>query len=141
MKIINLRGTSDVGKSTALNCVIDMLQIVSSEYEVSYHPSGETNEDRKAWFVFKDKRIGICTGGDTSEIVTENFRYCQEQGCDIAVTASRAWGQVVEKLKNLARYHVCEIEYIKINNLTDAKTKAVDVLNMILEEVNKNEEN
>lgn len=140
MKIINLRGTSDVGKSTALNRVIEMLQIVSSEYEISYHPSSDTSEDRKAWFVFKDRKIGICTGGDTPEIVTENFKYCQTQGCDIAVTASKAWGQVVEKLENLARYHVCEIDYIRIDDLANSKTKAVDVLNMILKEVEINEE-
>lgn len=136
MKIIDLKGSSDAGKTTTLNYLIDVMQIVSSAYDITFCKTDTQDEkDRRAWFDYKGYRIGICTSGDSKETISENFKYCQKNCCDIAVIASRVRGQTIEKLYNLAKYHMCEIDEIRINSVEEAKEKIIELLNAVMQKV------
>lgn len=140
MKIIDLKGSSDAGKTTTLNYLIDVMQIVSSAYDITFCKTDTQDEkDRRAWFDYKGYRIGICTSGDSKETIDENFKYCQKNCCDIAVIASRIRGQTIEKLYNLARYHMCEIKKLKINSVEEAKEKTIELLNEVMQIVEEKE--
>lgn len=57
VKLFVLNGGSNVGKSTTLNLLIDLFQIISSRYEICFDPEHyEDVNDRWAWFIFEGKK-------------------------------------------------------------------------------------
>ena len=82
-KIIALYATSDAGKTTTLNILIDMLRIVSDSYKIS------KEYDACATFEFNNETICVCTGGDDEYTIQNNIKYFKSEKCTIAVSATR----------------------------------------------------
>lgn len=137
-KVIVLNGGSDNGKTTTLNLLIDMFQIIATSYEIKFAPEEwEDKKDRWAYFDFYEKRIGICTSGDTKQTIKKNFEYFEEKNCDIAVCASHMWdgsGKAMEKrLKKLdADYDT----WHKTKNNGTAQEFAAVIFESIIKELN-----
>lgn len=89
MKIIVLCGTNNSGKSAALNKLVSELSKSGTIMPgISNVPTGVGMDVR--WVVEKEKmRIGICTGGDTAEIISDNFKFFADNKCDVAISALR----------------------------------------------------
>lgn len=111
-KIILLKGTSDVGKTQVLNIVIDLLQKISSIYEIQ--KKYDDSEDRLATFYFSDKTVCVCTAGDDSEIVKKYFKYFDKQNCDIAVCTAHVSDESKKEFdKNVKDMEIETIEFRK----------------------------
>lgn len=82
-KIIALYASSDAGKTTTLNILIDILRIVSDSYTIS------KEYDAYATFEFNNETICVCTGGDSKDVITNNINYFKSEKCTIAVSATR----------------------------------------------------
>lgn len=138
-KVIVLQGGSNNGKTTTLNLLIDLFQIVATSYEIKFEPGElEDEKDRWTYFVFYEKRIGICTSGDSKEIIDRNFEYFEKNKCDIAVCASHMWdesGKAMEKkLKKLKKIDADYDTWHKTkNNGTAQEFAAVIFMNIIKE--------
>ena len=139
-KVIVLKGGSDNGKTTTLNLLIDLFQIVADHYEIKFNPENwEDEKDRWAYFDFCKKRIGICTSGDSAKTVNNNFKYFEDNQCDIAVCASHVWdasGRAMDKkLKKLdVDYDTCR----KTKNNGTAQEFAAVIFKNIIDELNIN---
>ena len=106
-KIIALYATSDAGKTTTLNILIDMLRIVSDSYKIS------KEYDACATFEFNSETICVCTGGDSKDVITKNINYFKSEKCTIAVSATRTKGDGKELYDNFATQQ--KLKVIKVH--------------------------
>lgn len=95
-KIFVLYGKAQIGKTTTLNVLIDLLRIVSDSYEISKEYEGY------ATFKFSGKTISVCTPGDDAKSLEGNIDYFKKQKCNIAVTATRVKGAGKDLLDEFA---------------------------------------
>ena len=106
-KIIAFYATSDAGKTTTLNILIDMLRIVSDSYKIS------KEYDACATFEFNSETICVCTGGDSKDVITKNINYFKSEKCTIAVSATRTKGDGKELYDNFATQQ--KLKVIKVH--------------------------
>lgn len=137
-KVIVLKGGSDVGKSTTLNLLIDMFQLIATSYEIKFAPEEwEDEKDRWAFFDFYEKRIGICTSGDSAKTIKKNFEYFEEKKCDITVCASHMWDASGKAMsRNLKKLDVDYDTWHKTKNNGTAQEFAAVIFKNIIEELN-----
>ncbi len=113
-RIIALYGTTDVGKTTTLNILIDLFLKVCSKSSVEVVWDG--CKDRYATIFYEEKIICICTAGDTPEIVEENTSYFSKNKFSIAICPTRCWGNTRDALDDYADSKKIEVERIKKND-------------------------
>lgn len=106
-KIIALYASSDAGKTTTLNILIDILRIVSDSYTIS------KEYDAYATFEFNNETICVCTGGDSKDVITNNINYFKSEKCTIAVSATRTKGDGKELYDNFATQQ--KLKVIKVH--------------------------
>lgn len=136
VKLFVLNGGSNVGKSTTLNLLIDLFQIISSRYEICFDPEHyEDVNDRWTWFIFEGKKIGICTSGDNYEACNKNLSFFQDNGCDIAVCASHVWSVDAKKYQRKLERKDIPFESIKKNSAVDPKHYVIQLFLLICKEL------
>lgn len=135
-KIIALYATSDAGKTTTLNILIDMLRIVSDSYKIS------KEYDACATFEFNSETICVCTGGDSKDVITNNINYFKSEKCTIAVSATRTKGDGKELYDNFATQQ--KLKVIKVHKDEEPDTSrlyAAKLFQIITEKIDIEVEN
>ena len=102
MKIIILYGKQHCGKTTTLRKLKNILLKNGASETII-----RDDTDFVSVFNYKNKTIGVCSGGDSEEIINENFTKVEKYSCDIIVCTSRTKGATVQ----------CLIEKENNNNL------------------------
>ena len=106
MRIIELYGHANCGKSATLNMLKEMLRGAGKSISSQPHPDSDTPET----FEYKGRIVCVAPGGDTRAIVEANCRYFKMKNCDFAISATRTrWGSA-EALNEFA-----ESEGVKVN--------------------------
>lgn len=135
-KIIALYATSDAGKTTTLNILIDILRIVSDSYTIS------KEYDAYATFEFNNETICVCTGGDSKDVITNNINYFKSEKCTIAVSATRTKGDGKELYDNFATQQ--KLKVIKVHKDEEPDTSrlyAAKLFQIITEKIDIEVEN
>ncbi len=134
-KVFALYAPANHGKTTTLNILIDLLCIVADSYNVWRDREGW------GWFVINGVTVGVCTPGDNQDVIKNNIRYFNENGCEIVVTASRSKGGGVKEIEKLEKKEKAELEWIeKEDSQKLNKLIASDIFRKILNEVYPKEE-
>lgn len=114
MTIIALRGDSDSGKSSTLNKLYELMP--KSGFGIVHgrrqKDRGEGRSDYYAVVDKNEKKIGLCSYGDTRSIIVKHVSALMNAGCTIIVIACRPSGSsldAIEDYRNLG----CQIEYIE----------------------------
>ena len=90
MKIIALCGPSGSGKTSSLKMLIDELKTKGAEMKSRSDVETEHGDgDVRVVISCHNRRIGICTGGDTSPIIKSNFKFLLDNACDIGISGLR----------------------------------------------------
>lgn len=127
-KIFALYASSNKGKTTTLNILIDLLAVVSDKYNICREYEG------LAWFIIKNKTISVCTSGDNANTVKNNIKDYKD--CDIFISASRTKGGSVNEIEKLAKSENLKIEWIeKEDNPKKNKEIAADLFRRIMNEI------
>ncbi|MEE1059201.1 MAG: hypothetical protein U0K92_07455 [Treponema sp.] len=135
-KIIALYASSDAGKTTTLNILIDILRIVSDSYTIS------KEYDAYATFEFNNETICVCTGGDSKDVITNNINYFKSEKCTIAVSATRTKGDGKELYDNFATQQ--KLKVIKVHKDEEPDTSrlyAAKLFQIITEKIDIEVEN
>lgn len=82
MRIIALCGTTNAGKTSALELLVNQLR--DKDWTVVRYEN-----DVRFICEYEDVRICICTEGDDSKTIVENFDFCRRKKCDIAIIPLR----------------------------------------------------
>lgn len=93
-KIIVLYGSGNIGKTTTLCMMIDML----NGAELSY-----SRKDVRTTCHYKGKIVDITTYGDNKFELLKNVKYFREHHCDIAITAARSYGGTHDVIREYAK--------------------------------------
>ena len=103
--LIDLYGTSSVGKSSTLRALIALLK-QSPNYQL-IHSQKIYETDLYEIFQYNEKTVGIITAGDPgSEDEVEDFLdNCLSHSCNVIFTASRTRGAIFYKAKTFADEH------------------------------------
>lgn len=84
-RIIALYGRSECGKTTSLKYLREHLRVNGASLSTNPPYSGDKCET----FRYKNMIVCICPGGDTADIIDQNFKYSISKNADVVVTASR----------------------------------------------------
>ena len=92
--VIANRGTGDIGKSSAIITVYQLLKdkgckVIEELWQ---------GDDIKAIFDVNDLKVGISSQGDPNSSMEPNMESFVETGCDIIVTACRMKGDTYRKV-------------------------------------------
>ncbi len=109
IKIIGLYGRANVGKTSTLNLLIDLLKVQTTGCAMAPPQALE----RKMIFTYKGFIIGIGTAGDTYEEVAANCDFFDANNCDIVFSATRTRGGSCRELNKLAHKHSLSTIWIK----------------------------
>ena len=108
-KIIALYGSANQGKTSTLNYLIDILKVRTLHCEMPDFVS----EERREFFNYHGKIIGITTPGDNQWEVKQNCSFFDKNRCDIVITATRSKGVTCNFLVGYAKKHKLEVTWIK----------------------------
>lgn len=108
-KIISLYGHANCGKSTTLNILKDKLRQYGESLAVYYH-DGEKQE----LFRYRDILVCVAPDGDNGWVTCNNFKYFKESGCEIAASASRSKGALVDDLDSFAKEYGLDVRWFNI---------------------------
>jgi len=98
-RIVALFGPGSTGKTKTLKLLIDKLQALEGAVEIFRKSEGD---DILAIFNYKDKLIGIATGGDLKGMIADNFSIFIQHDCDIVFSACRTRGETSRKVEDYA---------------------------------------
>ncbi len=88
--VLCLYGGADVGKSETLT---QLGQALFAHARYFYEQKGQHgSRDRRIALKYHGRIIGICTYGDDQDAIDRNFKFFENQGCVIGVTAARVEG-------------------------------------------------
>lgn len=136
MKIIGLYGTHDIGKTTTLNKLIDLLSLIANNYEI------DRSYDTFAYFVINEKNIVVCTPGDNKEAIENNIEFLEKHDCDVFVTATRTKGKTVNGIEKLTKKKSAELIWVeKEDNELKNTVIAGSIFGLIMQEINPDFEN
>lgn len=100
-KVIVLYGSGNIGKTTTLRMVIDML----NRDELSY-----SRKDVRTTCHYNGKIVDIATWGDNRSELLKNVKYFREHHCDIAITAARSYGGTHDVIREYAKEIGLDVE-------------------------------
>lgn len=115
-RIMAIYGPAGCGKTETLN---NLKKLIIENGGTSISDNLSFEGDKKDAFNYKGQIICVCPGGDTGDILKENFEYAIENNADIVITASRTKGASVDviwdyskklSIKNVEWFHKC-LEY------------------------------
>ena len=104
LKILALWGNGSKGKTTTLNLLTKLLSNNLTQINDQKNPINNRTKDNCYVVMYKEKRIGVTTRGDTKEVLEEDFKWLKSRfngtGCDLYVCASRSKGSSAFFIKN-----------------------------------------
>ena len=135
-KVIALWGCSNVGKSSTIKQVCELLLARYPKAEKEY---GIFRVDIRVVLTINGVKVGIESQGDPSSRLPESLSLFVKLGCKVIVCATRTKGQTVDAVNKLKpNYETVWMEQIatksanwKSNNLEIAKWIVKEVENMI----------
>lgn len=108
--VLCLYGGANVGKSETLT---GLGRALLSNVRYFYEQKGQHgSKDRRIALKYRGHIIGVCTYGDDQDVIDRNFKFFEDQGCDIGVTAAR-----VEGCKDLLSYVKSKCKSIKVASI------------------------
>lgn len=88
--VLCLYGAANVGKSETLT---ELGRALLGKARYYYEQKGQHgSRDRRIALKYRGHIIGICTYGDDQDAINRNFKFFENQGCDIGITAARVAG-------------------------------------------------
>lgn len=113
-KIIGLYGAHDSGKTETLNWIIELCnQSINGGNLPPPKVIPQRWSDRWSAFGYKGKLIAIATGGDDASAIQMNCAFFLAVKCDIAISATRTWGQTRGALNFFAAQQGLNVTYIR----------------------------
>ena len=113
--IINVWGTGQIGKTSAVKAVFDRLKAGNK------HAVLIAGYDIKATVTYKNKLIGIESAGDPGSRQGDSLLDFIGMGCDIIICASRTKGTTLNNVLGLGRANGYEILLVSLySNATSA---------------------
>lgn len=117
-RIIVIYGHHDCGKTETINFIRELIR---QNGGVSLSSNPPYTGDKPETFHFKGQIVCVCPGGDSAQIVTDNFNYAYSKNADIIITASRSrgaspaavgaeaakWGIKIEWFQKSYEYWLC----------------------------------
>lgn len=101
-EIIAFYAAADNGKTSTLQKVIS-----------HFKPDLKMNGDQRIVIEIQNKKVAITTFGDNAEEIEQNFKFAEQNYCEIWLTASRTKGCSVDMLYKIAKDHLLEIDWVK----------------------------
>lgn len=136
-KIIALYASANKGKTTTLNKLIDLLEVVADSYEKI-----RINNESKAWFEVFGKKIVVCTAGDYGLATQENIDFAQKYEYDIFVTATRTKGETTDEIMEFTKQDEAELLWrSKEDNAEKNGIIAAELLSLIFKDITHEFEN
>ena len=130
-KICGLYASSNKGKTTTLNKLIDLLETVADNYEIK-----RIYNESSSYFEFASKKIIVCTKGDYGKILQENISFAREHNYDIFVTATRTKGGTTTELEDFKEQEQAEIVWFqKEDNEEKNNLIASELFSLIIKEI------
>ena len=133
MKIIALWEKHDSGKTSTMKFLRDILLKRGAKEENIVQEN-----DFISVFDFQNKKVGVISGGDTKEILEENFKSLQNYHCDVVICPSRTKGETVHYLEAVA-LHDNDLIWVEKARLSSGGKypldKEMDVLNLLQAEI------
>lgn len=102
-KIIVLYGRGDIGKTSTLRMVTDMLE---------GKPLSYSRIDVREVYSYNEKKVVVTSYGDTEAIMIENIAFMKAHPFDVAITAARSYGRTHDKIKEYANASGCELVWL-----------------------------
>lgn len=140
-KIIALQGRANVGKTTTLNLVYDLIKLEFPNHKVLE----ETNRKYKDFMTIieiKEKLIGIETRGDCAtnhnrDALPLSLKKFNELDCTLIICAVRTSGSTVACIKSYQQYglDIIKKEIDKLDSFTVNKKDADLILNKVIKHI------
>ena len=111
--VLCLYGGANIGKSETLT---EIGRALLADTRYFYEQKGQQgSRDRRIALKYKRRIIGIGTYGDDQDAIDRNFKFFEDQGCVIGVTAARVEGNTDMKayVKNKSRAIKVKVAAIK----------------------------
>ena len=108
MRIIELYGHGQCGKSATLNELKELLRAAGKSISMQPHPHSESPET----FEYNGHVVCVAPAGETREIVEANCRYFKQKEYDVAISATRTKGGSVDALNEFADSEDVKVEWI-----------------------------
>lgn len=121
-----LYGHSNCGKSETLNYVRELIR---SNGGACLSANPPYNGDRPETFRYNGMIVSICPGGDTADIIYNNFQYAYAKKADIIITASRSRGKGCSIIENEAIKNNAKIHWLKKSREYMLSQKTQDACN------------
>ena len=88
--VLCLYGAANVGKSETLT---ELGRALLGKARYYYEQKGQQgSRDRRIALKYRGHIIGVGTYGDDQDAIDRNFKFFEDQGCDIGITAARVAG-------------------------------------------------
>ena len=90
--VLCLYGTANVGKSETLT---ELGRALITDARYYYEQKGQHgSRDRRIALKYQGRVIGVGTYGDNQDAIDRNFKFFEDQKCDIGITAARVEGGI-----------------------------------------------
>lgn len=109
--IIGLYESGDKGKTSTLNMLIYMLEMATLGTPINHN----ILNNRRAFFVINNTRVGVGTEGDDWDGVQGNCNFFDTNNCDIVFTATRKRSDSgsVRRLEQYAAQKALSVNWIR----------------------------
>lgn len=109
-RIIVLYGHSNCGKTETLNILRELIrENGGNSLSKSILQGGDVSET----FLYKGQKICICSGGDTDDVIIQNFQYANYNKAEVFITASRTRGKGCDYINEEAIKNGLQPEWYK----------------------------
>lgn len=134
--IIGLFESGDTGKTSTLNMLIYMLEIATLGTPTNHN----ILNNRRAFFVINNTRVGIGTEGDDWDGLEGNCNFFDANNCDVVFTATRKRSDSgsVKRLEQYAAQKTLSVNWVRKTIASSVAQEsvinfqqAIDLFNMI----------
>mgnify|MGYP001590677526 CR=1 FL=1 len=134
-KIIALRGVSNVGKSTTIKKVYDLL---TAKYKDATSEPPFLGVDIRVVLTINGIKIGIESQGDPSGRLEESLSLFVKVGCKVIICATRTRGQTVDAVDNLKQnYEIVWLQQEYKANASEQEANNLAMAKKIIMEAEK----
>ncbi|KQP17034.1 hypothetical protein [Pseudorhodoferax sp. Leaf265] len=134
--VLALSGSSNRGKSTTLNLVIDLLKAAYPHAQVEER---RYKVDRTFVLVIDGRKVGVETQGDPASRLPTSLKRFVDAGCEVIVCACRSYGATTQSVEDLATrdYAIQWFAKDRSDHVADQARDNADVAKRIFEAVHR----
>lgn len=115
-KIIALRGKTKVGKTTSIRETYKKLE---KHFDLKIIIPVKNFKDIFTVFEINNTIVGMCSAGDTKEIVDKHLKECIKHNCALIICACRTSGGPYEKVMEYAKKYEYGTEFIDVPEISN----------------------